>query len=81
MTPTQTKVLEIIAMVSGKPVESIQPQHELTADLGIDSPKSLQLMMELEERLEVDIEEDDAARLETVQDILNYVAQREKDAE
>lgn len=67
------KTLEIISKVSGKPTSAIEPGQNLMADLGIDSPKSLQLLMDLEENLNIEISDDAAAGLETVGDILNFV--------
>ena len=41
------KALEIVARISGKDVTELQPEHDLVADLGIDSPKALQLLLDL----------------------------------
>ena len=65
--------LEIIAKVSGIEREKITPEMELVADLGINSPKALELLVELEDRLEIEIDDEDAARLNTVGDILDFV--------
>jgi acyl carrier protein len=67
-------VLSVLAEVSGKPEAGIEPQMDLVADLGIDSPKALQLLVELEERLEIEIDDEDAAGLETVEDVLSCAA-------
>ena len=65
--------LEIIAEVAGADLTTLQPETELVADLGIDSPKALQLLIELEDRLEVEVSDDDVAELKTVGDILEAV--------
>ena len=67
------KTLEIISNVSGKDASSLERGMNLMADLGIDSPKSLQLLMDLEDNLKIEIGDEDAARLETVGDILDFV--------
>ena len=64
--------LEVLAKVSGKKVEDLKPEMDLVADLSIDSPKALQLLSELEEKLKVDIEEEDASKMNTVADILSF---------
>ena len=70
----KTKTLEIISRLSGKPTDQLETGHELVADLGIDSPKALQLLVELEEALSIEISDDDAAKMDTVGDILAHVA-------
>lgn len=70
----QEKALEIIAKLSGKAVSALAPEHDLVGDLDIDSPRALQLLVELEESLGIEISDDDAARMDTVGDILDYLA-------
>ena len=77
MTAAQDTVLEVIAKISKKDKAAIKPEQELAADLGIDSPKGLQLLMDLEDKLHIEIGDDDAARMNTVNDILTYVAAKE----
>jgi acyl carrier protein len=73
MTPKQQQVLDVLAKVSKKDRALITPESELAADLGIDSPRALQLLMELEEKLQIEIGEEDATRMNTVGDIMLYV--------
>lgn len=65
--------LEVLSAVSRKPLGEIQPEMDLVADLGIDSPKALELLVRLEERLAIEISDEDAGRLNTVGDVLAYV--------
>jgi acyl carrier protein len=74
MTAKQDLALDVLAKVAQKDRAALQPQQELTADLGIDSPKGLQLLMDLEEKLQIEISDDEAARMLTVGDVLTYVA-------
>lgn len=67
------KALRVIAEVSGRDRETLRPDHDLVADLDVDSPKGLQLLVELEEALGVEISDEDAARMDSVGDILTYV--------
>lgn len=64
------RVLEVIADVSGVERDEIEPRMDLVADLGIDSPKALQLLVKLEDALGIEISDEEAARMETVDDIL-----------
>lgn len=65
--------LEIIAEVSGRGVDSLDADQNLVGDLGIDSPKSLQLLLLLEDRLQIEISDEDAAKMEKVGDVLDYL--------
>jgi acyl carrier protein len=74
MTPKQDLALEILASVSKKDKASIKPEQNIVADLGLDSPKQLQLLAEMEDKLHIEISDEEAARMNTVGDILNCVA-------
>ncbi len=67
------KALEIVAEISGKDVADLDPKLDLVADLGIDSPKALQLLLDLEEALGIEISDEDAAKMDTVGDVLGYL--------
>lgn len=70
----RSKTLDVISRIAGKPASELTEKDELVADLGIDSPKALQLLIELEDALGVEISDDDAAKMDTVGDILTQVA-------
>ncbi len=67
------KALEIVAAISGKQVADLKPGLDLVADLGIDSPKALQLLLDLEDALGIEISDEDAAQMDTVGDVLGYL--------
>jgi len=69
----KAKALEVIAKLSGENASSLEPGQDLVGDLGIDSPKALQLLVELEEVLGIEISDEDAARMDTVGDVLDYL--------
>lgn len=73
LTARIEKTLFIISEVAGRPVGSIHPEAELVADLGIDSPKALHLLVEIEDALGVEISDEHAAQLRTVADVLRLV--------
>lgn len=70
----------VIAEISGTDADEIQPQMDLVAELGIDSPKALQLLVELEDRLEIEISDEEAAGLDTVGDIYRFLEARSPEA-
>jgi len=69
----RTRALQVIAKVSRVDVDTLEPHMELVADLDLDSAKALELLVELEDALGIEISDDDAARLNTVGDILDYL--------
>ncbi|REK11763.1 MAG: acyl carrier protein [Acidobacteria bacterium] len=64
----------VLAEVSGRPAAEIRDDMQLVADLGIDSPKALELLVELEDALGVEISDEEAARMESVGDVVRYAA-------
>lgn len=65
--------LRVIAELSGMDAGELKPEMELVGDLNIDSPKALQLLVDLEDRLSIEISDEDAAKMDTVGDVLNYL--------
>ncbi len=65
---------KVLARASGRDEAELRPEFDLVADLGLESPKQLELLIELEEALDVEISEEDAAAMETVGDVLDYAA-------
>lgn len=73
MTRKQELALEVLAGVSKKELGSLKAEQQLVADLGLDSPKQLQLLADMEDKLQIEIGDEDAARMNTVGDILKFV--------
>lgn len=73
-TDRQRLTLSILAEISGVAASELRPEMELVADLGIDSPKALRLLVRLEDELEVEISDEDAAEMNTVGDLLSSPA-------
>ena len=65
---------KVLARASGRDEGELRPEFDLVADLGIDSPKQLQLLIELEEALDTEISDEAAAAMETVGDVFDYAA-------
>ncbi|MEM9157883.1 MAG: acyl carrier protein [Verrucomicrobiota bacterium] len=72
MSDRNEEVLNVISKLAGAEAASLKPETELVADLGIDSPKALQLLVELEDELGVEISDEEAAKMETVGDVLAF---------
>ena len=70
---SRDKALEVISKISGVEKDGIKDQMDLVADLGIDSPKALMLLVRLEEALDVEIPDEAAASMDTVADVLGWI--------
>ncbi len=70
MSARRETVLEVLALVSGVARERLRPELDLVADLGLDSAKAVRLLVELEERLGTEIDDDAAASVSSVADLL-----------
>ena len=73
MIDSTSVVFDVLAKLSKKEKSAIKPEQELAADLGIDSPKGLQLLAELEDKFKLEISDEDAAKMVTVNDVLTYI--------
>ena len=69
---TVQTVLDIIADASGRPVDSITPDVELSS-LGMGSLEMLECVLNIEDALKVEMDEPDLRKLRTVQDVLTAV--------
>ena len=68
--------MRVLAAVSERPQAEIRPHQDLVADLGLDSPKALRLLVELEDELGFEIPDEHAAGMSTVADLLEYARRR-----
>jgi acyl carrier protein len=64
--------LAVLARITGRAQSEIRPEMDLVGDLGIDSPRALELLLELEEALGVEISDEEASGMDTVRDVLTY---------
>ena len=74
-TPAQS-VLAILARETGVAASEITETTELVGDLGMDSPRALQVLVEIEDKLNIEVDDQEVASLRTVGDILKVVATR-----
>ena len=79
MTATiEQKVKNIIADQLGVGEEEIKPTSSFIEDLGADSLDIVELVMAMEEEFEVEIPDEEAENIKTVQDAVNYVTTHKK---
>jgi acyl carrier protein len=76
MSEVETKVKEIIMEKLGTSEDKITPEASFRNDLGADSLSTVELMMELEEVFGVDIEDEEAEKIQTVKDAIEYIEKK-----
>lgn len=70
----ETKVKKVIAeKIPDIDIEDIVPQASLIEDLGADSLTIVELVMSMEEIFEIEIDDDEAEKLFTVQDAIDFI--------
>ena len=67
------KLQEIIADVMNVPKEDITPDTTFVDDLGADSLDIFQIVMGIEEAFDIEIDNDVAEKIVTVQDAVNQI--------
>ncbi len=69
----ETRVKEIVCEQLGVSDEEVTPQASFIDDLGADSLDIVELVMALEEEYEIEISDEDAEKIKTVQDVVTYI--------
>ena len=72
-TFSEDRVKEIIAKELEVDAKQINPEAKFIEDLGADSLDIVELVMALEEEFGLDIPDEDADKLKTVGDAMNYL--------
>ena len=67
------KVKQIIAEQLGVDESVVTPTASFVDDLGADSLDTVELVMAFEEGFEIEIPDEDAEKIQTVQDAITYV--------
>ena len=71
------KVKSIIAEQLGVSLEEVQPSASFIEDLGADSLDIVELIMALEEEYDIEIPDEDAEKIQSVQDVISYIVERQ----
>ena len=75
MEEIQAKVLQIISEQLGKDKSEIKMSSHFIEDLDADSLDTVELVMALEEEFEVDIPDEAAEKISTVQFAVDFIAE------
>ncbi len=74
------QVKEIIADRLGVDPDEIKMESRLIEDLGADSLDNAELVMNLEEKFGIEIPDEDQAKIQTIEDIVNYIEEKLKNS-
>lgn len=72
----EDRVKEIIAKQLSVSLDKVVSEASFVGDLGADSLDTVELVMALEEQFETEIPDEDAQKILTVQDAVDYVSSR-----
>ena len=72
----EEKVKEIIVDQLGVDEKQVTAEGSFIDDLGADSLDTVELVMALEEEFDIEIPDDEAEKIATVQDATNYINSR-----
>ena len=73
-----TKVKDIIVDQLGVDPEKVKLESKFIEDLGADSLDIVELVMAMEEEFDIEIPDEDAEKLKTVNDVQSYLVSKGK---
>ena len=73
MEEVQSKLKEIVMDRLNAEEDQIKPEASFVEDLGADSRDSVELIMGIEEEFDIEIPDEDAEKLTTVGEAMEYV--------
>ncbi|MBP1712785.1 MAG: acyl carrier protein [Deltaproteobacteria bacterium] len=69
----ERRVIEIIVEQLGVSEEEVTMEASFIEDLGADSLDLVELIMAMEEEFGIEISDEDAEKIQTVQDVVTYI--------
>ena len=72
------KLGKILVEVLGVKEEDIKPESKFVDDLGADSLDLVELIMAFEDKLGIEISDEEAEKMVTVKDVLDYINTQNK---
>ena len=69
----EEKLKKVVADKLSVDVSEVVPEASFIDDLGADSLDLVEMMMSLEEEFDIDIDDEEAEKLTTVQKVIDYV--------
>jgi acyl carrier protein len=78
MANTFEQVKEVIVEQLNVSPEEVKPEANFVNDLGADSLDVVEMIMALEEKFGIEIPDSEAEKIQTVQDVVNYIEQHKQ---
>lgn len=73
MSSVEERVRKIVVEQLGVKEDEVNPEASFVDDLGADSLDTVELVMALEEAFETEIPDEDAEKITTVQEAIDYI--------
>ncbi|HEY5513292.1 MAG TPA: acyl carrier protein [Geomonas sp.] len=73
MASIEKRIKEIVAEQLGVDEAQVSNESSFMDDLGADSLDTVELVMALEEEFEIEISDEDAEKIQSVQDAIDYI--------
>ncbi|MBV8894441.1 MAG: acyl carrier protein [Acidobacteria bacterium] len=78
MASIEEKVKQIVVEQLGVEESEVTPNASFVDDLGADSLDQVELVMAFEEGFDLEIPDEDAEKIRTVQDAIDYIQKHQK---
>ncbi len=72
------EVKEVIVEQLNVSPDEVKPEAKFVEDLGADSLDVVEMIMALEEKFEIEIPDSEAEKIQTVQDVVDYIEKAKK---
>ena len=72
------EVKEVIVEQLNVSPDEVKPEAKFVEDLGADSLDVVEMIMALEEKFEIEIPDSEAEKIQTVQDVVDYIEKHKK---
>ena len=79
MSSIEERVKKIVAEQLGVKEEEVKNEASFVEDLGADSLDTVELVMALEEEFETEIPDEEAEKITTIQEAINYIEENLQD--
>ncbi len=73
MSDIAEKVTDIVVEQLGLDRDKVKPESSFVDDLGADSLDTVELVMALEDEFDIEIPDEEAEKITTLQEAINYV--------